>query len=171
MRHTFLQFIFFRILNNNIFSFLFFLSKTVEYLDQHWSHVILIINKPCDYFLNFFKKKCHFLTIIFKSKLQLTHLWVSRNLSYLLMIWNLTLYPPKIWPKFKLPTYGLKSHDKSVPLDPFLSCIFMVFVFLEEKDIKMEQNYIFSYVFNRDILRNSNWSNLRWIKCQILNHR
>ena len=47
----------------------------------------------------------------------------------------------------------------------------MVFVFLEERDIKVEQNYIFSPVFYKGGLRNSNWANLKWVKCQILNRR
>ena len=33
----------------------------------------------------------------------------------------------------------------------------MFFVFLEEKDIKMEQNYRFSIVFNGDKLQNLNF--------------
>ena len=33
---------------------------------------------------------------------------------------------------------GLKSHDVSVPLDSFWSYIFVFFVFLEERDIKVE---------------------------------
>ena len=32
----------------------------------------------------------------------------------------------------------------------------MYFVFLEERDIKVEQNYMFSLVFNRDELWKSN---------------
>ena len=32
----------------------------------------------------------------------------------------------------------------------------MFFVFLEERDIKIEQNYIFNQVFNRSELRNFN---------------
>ena len=67
-----------------------------------------------------------------------------------------------VWPKFKLHTCGLKSYDVSVSLDSFWSCIFM---FLEERDIKVEQNYIFSYVLNRSGLWNSNLANLRWVKC------
>ena len=60
--------------------------------------------------------------------------------------------------QFKLPTYGLKSYDASVLLDFFFFLIsfdhvFLSFlVFLEERDIKVEQNYIFSRVFNRDRL-------------------
>ena len=30
------------------------------------------------------------------DKLQFTHLWFGRNLSYLLMVWSLTLYPLKV---------------------------------------------------------------------------
>ena len=48
----------------------------------------------------------------------------------------------------------LKSYDTSVPLDYFLSYLilyFYLFIFcvFEERDIKIEQNYIFRYVFNR----------------------
>ena len=85
------------------------------------------------------------------DKLQLTHICFDRNLSYLPEIWNLIFYPLEIWPKFKFPTYGLKSHDASISLDYFLSYLilyFMFCVFLEERDIKVEQNYIFSFVFN-----------------------
>ena len=49
-------------------------------------------------------------------------------------------------------------------------CIFMFFVFLEERDIKVEQNYIFNQVYNKYGLRKSNWANLRWVKCQISNY-
>ena len=38
--------------------------------------------------------------------------------------------------------------------DLIWSCIFMVFVFLEERDIKVEQNYIFNLNFNRGGLEN-----------------
>ena len=44
-------------------------------------------------------------------------------------------------------------------------------MFLEERDIKLEQNYIFSHVFNKCVLQNSNWVNLMWVKCQILNSK
>ena len=47
----------------------------------------------------------------------------------------------------------------------------MFFVFFEERDIKVEQNYIFSPVFNKGGLQNSNSANLGWVKCQILNHK
>ena len=40
-------------------------------------------------------------------------------------------------------------------------CIFMFFVFLEERDIKVEQNYIFNIVFNKGGLWKSNKANLR----------
>ena len=48
----------------------------------------------------------------------------------------------------------LKSYDASVPLDYFLSYLilyFYLFIFcvFEERDIKIEHNYIFRYVFNR----------------------
>ena len=36
-----------------------------------------------------------------------------------------------------------------------------IVVFLEERDIKVEQNYIFSLVFNRGGLWNPNWANLK----------
>ena len=99
-----------------------------------------------------------------KGKLQLTHTWFDWNLSYLPKIWNLTLYPPKFWLKFKLSICSLKSHGASVVYLSFnwnlsclpvvwnlmaqvfcrilfyfiWSCIFMYFVFLEEMDIKIE---------------------------------
>jgi len=42
----------------------------------------------------------------------------------------------------------------------FLILFYLIFlcfyVFLEEKDIKVEQNYIFSHIFNKRILYNSN---------------
>ena len=53
----------------------------------------------------------------------------------------------------------LKFHDASVPLDSFLCYLilyFYFFVFLEEKDTKVEQNYIFNSVFNRVGLSKSN---------------
>ena len=104
------------------------------------------------------------------GKFQLTHLWFDRNLSCLPVVWNLTLYPLEIWSKFKLTIYGLKFRVASISLDSFWSCIF-IFVFLEERDIKVEKNDIFSPLFNRDRLQNSNWVNLRWVKCRISNHR
>ena len=71
-------------------------------------------------------------------------------------------------------TYCLKSHYVSVRWILFYliwSFILMIFVFLEERDIKVEQNYIFSLIFNRCGLRKSNWANPRWVKCQISNHK
>ena len=47
----------------------------------------------------------------------------------------------------------------------FLCFFFFFFVFLDERDIKMEQNYIFRHIFNKTELHNSNWANLRWVKC------
>ena len=51
-----------------------------------------------------------------------------------------------------MPTCDLKSHDTSDPLDFFFFILFdlLFFVFFEEIDIKVEQNYIFSFVFNKD---------------------
>ena len=110
--------------------------------------------------------------LIFKlGKLQLTYLWLNWNLSCLPVVWNLTFYLPEVWLKFKLSTCGLKSHNASIPLDFFYltwSCIFIFFVFLEERNIKVELNYIFTHLFNRNELQN--WANLRWVKCQISNH-
>ena len=53
----------------------------------------------------------------------------------------------------------------------FLCFLFFILVFLEEREIKVEQKYIFNPVFNKSEVRNSNWDDLRWVKCQILNHR
>ena len=116
-----------------------------------------------------------FMLFLMFGQIQLTHLWFDRYLSCLSMNWILTLYLPEVWMKFKLPTCGLKSNDASIPLDSFWSCIFFfffcVFVFLKERDIKVEQNYIFSHVFNKDGLQNSKWANFRWVKCQNSNYR
>ena len=76
--------------------------------------------------------------IIFWVNYKLTHLWFNRNLSCLFVVWNMTLYPPEVWPKFMLLTCGSKYHDASVPLESFWYCIFMFFVFLEGRDIKVE---------------------------------
>ena len=107
--------------------------------------------------------------IYFFGKLQIIQTWFDWNLSYL--IWNLTLYSRKNWPKFKLFTYSLKSYGPRIPLDSFYilwSCIF--YIFLEERVIKVESNYIFSHIFKESGLRNSNWANFRWVKCQISNY-
>ena len=56
----------------------------------------------------------------------------------------------------------------------FWSCFplfFYVFYVLEESDIKWKQNYIFSLIFNKSMLQNPNWANLKWVKYQISNHR
>ena len=45
----------------------------------------------------------------------------------------------------------------------------MFFVFLEERDIKMKQKYIFNYIFNRSGLRNSNYSFLDPLKHNWIN--
>ena len=49
--------------------------------------------------------------------------------------------------------------NTSVPLDSFLFYLmlyFYIFVFLEERDIKVEQNYILSIVLKRGELKDSN---------------
>ena len=83
-------------------------------------------------------------------KLQYTHLWFDRNLSCLPMVWNLTLYLLKVCLKFKLLTHDLKSHDIRVLLGYFLSYYILYFyafcVFGGEKQKKVEQNYIFSFL-------------------------
>ena len=107
------------------------------------------MNKKLNYNINILNKNCittwldpkSSRSIFLLDKLQLTHMWFGRNLNYLSVVWNLTLYRLDIWSKFKLLTYGLKSHDTSVLLDLFYfiwSCVFMFFVFLNERDIKME---------------------------------
>ena len=77
------------------------------------------------------------------------------------------LYQSKNWSKFKLPTYGLKSHDASVSLNSFLSYLILYFyvycVFWGEEH-KMEQNYIFNLIFNRVGLRKSNQANIMYVK-------
>ena len=66
---------------NNIFTYVFLRKKNVcSMCCQH--HVILLI---------FSKKKRHHVTLHYfqnnyKGKLQLTHLWFNRNLSYLLVV-------------------------------------------------------------------------------------
>ena len=80
------------------------------------------------------------------------------------LVWNLTLYSLEIWLKFKLSICDLKFYNANVPLNFFwsyLNLYFYVFfnVFLEEtqeRDIKIEQIYIFNHVFNKVGLRNSN---------------
>ena len=53
--------------------------------------------------------------------------------------------------------YGLKSHNASILLNYFLFYlilyfyVFHFFVFLEKRDIKVEQNYIFKYFFIKHI--------------------
>ena len=67
-----------------------------------------------------------------------------------------------VCPKFMLLTCGLKSHYASVLLDSFLSYLILYFyvfflgVFRGERDIKIKQNYIFSHIFNKAELHNSN---------------
>ena len=73
-----------------------------------------------------------------KGKLWIAHRWFDQNLSYLRVIKNLTLYSLEVWSKFKLFTYSLKFHDTSVLLDSFWNCIFIFFVFLEKRGIKVK---------------------------------
>ena len=49
-----------------------------------------------------------------------------------------------------MPTYGLKSYY----LSDIYIYIYFFFVFSEDRDIKVEQNYIFSLVFNICGLKN-----------------
>ena len=79
------------------------------------------------------------------------------------------LYAHEVWPKFKLSICSLKSHDASVRSILFYliwSYIFIlfyfIFVFLEVRDIKVEQNYIFSFVFNRDEQKHHNQRKLQY---------
>ena len=44
-----------------------------------------------------------------------------------------------------------------------------LFMFWEERH-KREQKYLFSPIFNRGGYRNSNWANLKWVKCQLSNY-
>ena len=48
----------------------------------------------------------------------------------------------------------------------FLCYFFLFFLFWEERDIKLEQKYIFTLNFIRGGLRISNGGNHRWVKCQ-----
>ena len=51
------------------------------------------------------------------------------------------------------------------------SCIFVLFfLFWEERDIKLEQKYLFTLNFNRSGLQISNGGNHRWVKCQNWNN-
>ena len=82
-----------------------------------------------------------------------TNLRFVQNLSWLPLVWNFIMQV-LCWILFYF----------------IWSCIFMYFVFSEERNIKVKQNHIFSHVFNRVRLRKSNWTNLGWIKYQISNH-
>ena len=66
------------------------------------------------------------------------------NLSCLLMVWN---------PIIQVFCWSV--------LNLIWSCIFFIFLFLEERDIKVEQNFIFNFVFNESRLQNFNWANLK----------
>ena len=44
------------------------------------------------------------------------------------------------------------------------------FFFWEERDIKWEQKYIFTPIFNRGGLQETNWLSLRWAKWHFSNH-
>ena len=52
-----------------------------------------------------------------------------------------------------------------------LNLFLTFFVFLEERDIKVAQNYIFNPVFNKGGLHKSNRANFKWVKYQISNYR
>ena len=74
-------------------------------------------------------------------------------------IWHFTNL--RFYQNFKLSTCSLKSHNASIPLvsfDLLWSYIFMFFfffcVFLEERDIKVVQNYIFSTRFDSAVVWN-----------------
>ena len=62
--------------------------------------------------------------------------------------------------------------ERQMPLFDLLSLAFLCyffffwFLFWEERDIKLEQKYIFTLNFNRGGLRISNEGNHRWAKCQ-----
>ena len=108
------------------------------------------------------------------GKLQFIHLWFCQNLSCLLVVWNLILYPLEFnWNLSCLPmVWNLMIQVFCWILFYFIwSCIFIFFAFLEERDMKVKQNYIFCLVFNRGGLQKSNWANLKWVKCQISNHK
>ena len=101
------------------------------------------MNKKLNYNINILNKNCittwlypkSSTSIFLLDKLQLTHIWFGRNLSCLSVVWNLILYPLEVWLKFKLSHTGLKSYNAIIPLDFFLSYIFM---FLEKKCIKVK---------------------------------
>ena len=56
--------------------------------------------------------------------------------------------------------------ERQISLFDLLSlAFFYYFLFWEERDIKLEQKYLFTLNFNRDGLRHSNGENHRRVKC------
>ena len=57
--------------------------------------------------------------------------------------------------------------ERQIPLFDLLSLTFLCyFLFWEERDIKLEQKYLFILNFNRGGLQISNGGNHMWVKCQ-----
>ena len=83
-----------------------------------------------------------------------------------------------IWVFFFFFGYVLHVQDlcewreRQIPLFDLLSFAFLcylfiyLFLFQEERDIKLEQKYLFTLNFNRGGLQISNGGNHRWVKCQ-----
>ena len=57
--------------------------------------------------------------------------------------------------------------ERQIPLFDLISLTFLFyFLFWEEKDIKLEQKYLFILNFNKGRLQISNGGNHKWVKCQ-----
>ena len=65
---------------------------------------------------------------------------------------------------FKICVNG--GRDKYHFLIFFLLHFCFIFFFWDERDIKLEQKYLFTLNFNRSGLQISNGGNHRWVKCQ-----
>ena len=61
--------------------------------------------------------------------------------------------------------------ERPIPLFDLVSLAFLCyFLFWEERNVKFEQKYLFTPDFNRDGLRKTNETYLKWVKWHFLNH-
>ena len=134
-----------------VFNFAWSSYRVVVYTDGLFFFVLLLIVFFCRIYL-----------VLLKFLSQISKIWRMQIFMFFL-IWAFFFF----FFGYVLHVQALcEWRERQIPLLIFFLLYFLCyFLFWEERDIKLEQKYLFTLDFNRGGLRNLNGAYLRWAKC------